>query len=310
MTFRLNGRPVHGCTKVRLGKARSVRVTCKLHHGFRKPGYRLVSVTYSGGKRYKKARTTSLEDVVPRWHGLWLVSPTGRLTREDGARPLPHGRMGERVVAAAMPPTAGGLWLLTRAGNVRALGTTHTYGSGPKKGRPFVAMAPTRDGHGYWLLSASGALWAFGNARHLRGAHASRRSGRFVAMAATPDGRGCWLLSSRGTVVARGDAHTYRPRPHGYSPAGPYVGLVPSANGRGYTLLTASGRLVAFGDEPAWPTHPIAKARLGFVAVLRAGSKHGLWLVTRTGAVIPAGHAPRPARHGRLRRPVVAAAGT
>jgi len=70
-----------------------------------------------------------------------------------------------------------------------------------------VGMAATPDGGGYWLVSANGGVYAFGDAMFagsLPGVGVMSSS--VVGMAATPDGGGYWLVSANGGVYAFGDA--------------------------------------------------------------------------------------------------------
>lgn len=292
VTFSVDGHPVRGCTRVSLGAARALEVTCTLASGFASPGYRVVSVTYSGSRRYGRTTSAVLEEVVPPWSGYWLVSATGRALAYGGAARLAPARVRGPLVGATMSPAARGLWVLSRTGAVGALGATRPYGSAPAGRGPYSAIAATRDGHGYWVLARDGAVVGLGDARHFAPARGSAGTGPFVAIAATPDGLGYWTLTSNGTVVARGDARTYPLRGGRPEAAGPFVAIAPSGDGRGYTLLSAGGVLVAFGD--ARPVAQLVRPPAGgFTGLLATADHRGFWLVARHGVVVALGDARR-----------------
>src|SRR5438309_1305089 len=80
-----------------------------------------------------------------------------------------------------------------------------TSGSPPK---PVVGMAATPDGGGYWLVTADGRIFNFGDANAYGSPAASAQSlaRPAVAMAATPNGRGYWVATADGRVFAFGNA--------------------------------------------------------------------------------------------------------
>jgi hypothetical protein len=66
-------------------------------------------------------------------------------------------------------------------------------------------MAPNPVGQGYWVVSAAGAVKAFGEAT-AAGALTTRPNLPVVGMAATPSGRGYWLAGADGGIFTFGDA--------------------------------------------------------------------------------------------------------
>jgi hypothetical protein len=114
----------------------------------------------------------------------------------------------------------------------------------------FVGMAPTADGHGYWLAQAQGGVFAYGDAPFdgsLPGLHVTPAA-PIVAVAADPSG-GYWLVGADGGVYAFGGAPFYGSLPADHvTPFGPIVGITPTADGGGYWLVGAGGGVFAFGD--------------------------------------------------------------
>ena len=75
--------------------------------------------------------------------------------------------------------------------------------------KPIVAMAPTPDGKGYWLVASDGGIFTFGDAAFYGSTGALTLNKPIVAMAPTPDGKGYWLVASDGGIFTFGDAAFY-----------------------------------------------------------------------------------------------------
>jgi len=70
-------------------------------------------------------------------------------------------------------------------------------------------MAPTPDGHGYWLVAADGGVFSFGDAGFYGSMGGKKLDAPVVGMAPTPDGHGYWLVAADGGVFSFGDAGFY-----------------------------------------------------------------------------------------------------
>ncbi|HEX5267588.1 MAG TPA: hypothetical protein VFW24_12520, partial [Acidimicrobiales bacterium] len=124
----------------------------------------------------------------------------------------------------------GGYWLVGADGGVFSFGDAQFEGSaytatpvtGPLAGRlatPIVGMAPTADGHGYWLVASGGGVFTFGRAPYLGSMGGRRLSGPVVAVTPTRDHAGYWLVGSDGGVFTFGNAVFRGAGPPGGSPA-------------------------------------------------------------------------------------------
>ncbi|MFC0081534.1 hypothetical protein ACFFRE_05150, partial [Aciditerrimonas ferrireducens] len=82
------------------------------------------------------------------------------------------------TVAAAPDPGGSGLWTVSAAGAVSALGGAPNEGDMASDGftgltgphplaAPIVGIAPTPSGQGYWLVAQDGGVFTFGNAPYL-----------------------------------------------------------------------------------------------------------------------------------------------
>ena len=85
-----------------------------------------------------------------------------------------------------------------------------------------VGLAPTFDGGGYWLVTAGGHVYSYGDAAPV--AEVSQPSSPVVGMAGTADGKGYWMATSRGGIYTYGDA-LYSGSTSGMTLVRPIVGL-------------------------------------------------------------------------------------
>lgn len=297
MTFTIDGTDVPGCTRIPVGPTGIVN--CTLPSGYSSAGARMIGVNYSGGHDQEAASSTRVERVLPEWHGLWFATGSGRIETLGGAAPPRSGHA--RVVAEGAIPSG-----------------------------EIVAVAPTPDELGYWVLGRNGAVRSYGDARQL--ATRAPEGGPFVSLSPTFDGRGYWLLSSKGRVLSYGDARRYgEPEAAAVEAAGGVVDLAATPDGRGYFVLSKAGRVFDFGDAklprhapktasdgPAVQLVPTldgrgylvlaadgrvhafgdarsygsAPASAGpFTAIAITGDGRGYWLLARSGAIFSFGDA-------------------
>ncbi|MDA8356271.1 MAG: fibronectin type III domain-containing protein, partial [Actinomycetota bacterium] len=147
---------------------------------------------------------------------------------------------------------------------------------------------------GYWEVTATGQVLAFGDAR-LYGSMAGHVLAKpVVGMAATPDGNGYWLVGADGGVFSFGDARFYGSEP-GLAPsarvAAPVVAMAPTPDGKGYWEVTSTGQVFAFGDAHPYGSmagHVLNKPIVGMAAT---PDGHGYWLVGADGGIFSFGDA-------------------
>ncbi|HEV2370419.1 MAG TPA: hypothetical protein VGR90_11135 [Acidimicrobiales bacterium] len=112
---------------------------------------------------------------------------------------------------------------------------------------PAVGQATTPDGGGYWLASANGGVFNFGDAGFFGSLGAIRLASPIVGIATTPDGMGYWLVGADGGVFTFGDAG-YFGSTGGQKLAAPVIGITPTPDGHGYWLTASDGGVFSFGD--------------------------------------------------------------
>jgi hypothetical protein len=79
---------------------------------------------------------------------------------------------------------------------------------------PIVGIDATSDGGGYWLVTADGAVFPFGDAGGYGSRGSIHSSSPIIEMESTPDGRGYWLIAADGGLFPFGDAPGYGAPPH------------------------------------------------------------------------------------------------
>ncbi len=119
---------------------------------------------------------------------------------------------------------------------VYGFGEAPVPGSSVTSIAPFVGMAATPDGKGYWLVASDGGVFSFGDATFHGSEGGKPLNQPIVGMAATPDGKGYWLVASDGGVFSFGDA-TFHGSEGGQSSSNHFVAMAVTSDGKGYLLL-------------------------------------------------------------------------
>jgi hypothetical protein len=117
-------------------------------------------------------------------------------------------------------------------------------------------MAPTPSGNGYWLTSADGGVFTFGDAQFRDSLADIALQQPIVGIASHSTNAGYWLVGKDGAVYAFGNA-AYKGGTNGEAPPErvTHVGIASYRSGRGYTVVSWDpegkvGRVRRFGDAP------------------------------------------------------------
>jgi hypothetical protein len=216
------------------------------------------------------------------------------------------------IAAIAATRDGNGYWQATQDGNVYPFGDaglqdptapTSPADLGLHLVAPIVGMAATPDvaatggpgsgpsGLGYWLASADGGVFAFGDAPYRGSAATVPLHAPIVGIAPTADGGGYWLVASDGGVFSFGDASFF-----GSAAAlplnAPIVGIAPTVDGQGYELVAADGGVFTFGDAQYAGSLGGTTLEAPIVAIANAGSRLGYYLLDAIGNIISVGDAP------------------
>ncbi len=224
----------------------------------------------------------------------------GQSVKDVAGQPIPFGsaryfggvrpsELGSGVIGIAASPDGRGYWLATANGAVFRYGDAKAYVSHELPKGHIVAIVASRAG-GYWLASGTGQVFPFGDAPSYASTRSVELSTPIVAMAATPDGRGYWLAASGGEVFHYGDARFYGSSTPDLS-HDHVVAMAAAPDGRGYWLAGSDGRVFSFGDARfhGSAAREIGKARI--VAMVATRNARGYWLAASDGKVFSYGSA-------------------
>ena len=150
-------------------------------------------------------------------------------------------------------------------------------------------VAATPDGAGYWSLSPTGALSAFGNAANLGSENGRKINAPVVGINSTGTGRGYWLVGSDGGVYAFGDAHFYGSLGNRHLNA-PVVGMARTPDNGGYWLVAADGGVFAFGDALFYGSLGGVRLNQPVTGMTANPMGGGYWLAAADGGVFTFGN--------------------
>jgi len=257
--------------------------------------------------------------------GFWLVGSDGGIFSFGSAGF--HGSTGslrlQRPVVG-ISPTADrqGYWLVGSDGGVFAFGDAGFHGSLPGLGfspagsagrfalaAPIVAMVPSADDGGYFMVAADGGVFAFGDAQFAGSCpQIGGCSGAAVAVVPDGSGNGYWLVTVTGNVYAFGDAPFLGSPP---SRTQPVTSAVRTPDGKGYWILYADGRLSAAGDAGHYGDPMGALGADRATAVFTTSDGAGYWVATAAGNVFAYGDATNLGSLAglSLNAPIIAASG-
>jgi hypothetical protein len=124
--------------------------------------------------------------------------------------------------------------------------TTHWLGGTPYgMVRTFYACAARPQDDGYWQISASGTVYAYGAAELLERNESDSHLSWPIAMRPTSSGYGYWTLDQNGKVLSYGDAANYGDLDLQSKSA---IDLAITPSGNGYWILLLNGQVHTFGD--------------------------------------------------------------
>ena len=151
-------------------------------------------------------------------------------------------------------------------------------------------MTATTTGHGYWLVTANGAVFPFGDAKWYGGLTKLRLNAPIKAIIPGPGSKGYWLYASDGGVFSFGSA-----RFHGSTGNirlnAPVVGMASTPSGNGYWLVASDGGIFSFGNAPFHGSTANLHLNAPVVGMARDGSGNGYWLAGADGGVFTFGNA-------------------
>jgi hypothetical protein len=177
--------------------------------------------------------------------------------------------------------------------------------------QPIVGMAATPDGQGYWLVSADGGVFTFGDAGFHGSVGGSALNTPIVGMAPTRDGHGYWLVASDGGIFSFGTAN-FDGSVGGPTLNQPIVGMASTADSHGYWLVASDGGIFSFGTANFDGSVGGPTLNQPIVGMASTADSHGYWLVARDGGIFAFGDATYEGSMGGtpLNQPIVGMAAT
>lgn len=154
-----------------------------------------------------------------------------------------------------------GYYVLSSNGTVTPYGQVKFYGDlstlSPSVNATAVQLVPTADYGGYWILTQSGHVYAFGDANTV--ASPNLPSGAAAkALAMTSNGQSGYILGSDGAIYPIGSAVSYGNAPSGTTASS--LALTPT--GQGYWILGSNGTVYAFGDAKSFGNASLSSSAL------------------------------------------------
>jgi hypothetical protein len=263
----------------------------------------------------------------PPQHGYWLVGGDGGIFTFGSAQfQGSTGNLHLQRPVVGITPTSNrlGYWLVASDGGLFAFGNAGYYGSipglgfapagtrgaVPKLNAPVVAMVPSTDGGGYFMVASDGGVFAFGDARFAGSCPGiGGCAGSAVAVMPDASGNGYWVVTSSGAVYGFGDAAFYgAPGNRGST----VTSAVRTPDGGGYWVLFANGSVAGYGDAAnlGGPIGAVGGSNPAS-AIFTTADGGGYWVTSAAGAVFTYGDAPYEGGMGgaRLNAPIIAATG-
>jgi hypothetical protein len=199
-----------------------------------------------------------------------------------------RGIKGSNFVALTPTPDGKGYWMVKKDGQVEAFGDAEQFGNWKDSG-PVVGIIPT-DNQGYDLVGKDGQVEAFGAAQNLG---SWKGPGSIIGATGTAAKRdGYWLVSNKGKVEAFGEgAHSYGSWKGPGSVAGIALMAETWSYGLGYWIAASSGKVESFGS--AKTGHQVNLGPSNPVVSIDAASyaDDGYRLATQNGNVLDFGGA-------------------
>ncbi len=163
----------------------------------------------------------------------------------------------------------------------------------------------------FWLATAQGSVWNFGNAGSYGSAAGMPLNHPVVAITPTNDAKGYWLVATDGGIFSYGDAAFY-------GSTGsivlnkPIVGMAPTPDGKGYWMVATDGGIFSYGDAAFYGSTGSIALNKPIVGMAPTPDGKGYWLVATDGGIFSYGDAAFSGSTGSivLNKPILGMAPT
>jgi cell wall-associated NlpC family hydrolase len=218
-------------------------------------------------------------------------------------RAMTGSRVSRLIVGLLVILGLGGLGLAATAGAT-------TQGQGGNPGSATTSSTGLISSN-FWLASAQGNVWNFGQAASYGSAGGLALAHPIVGIAATSDNGGYWLVASDGGIFTYGDA-TFYGSTGAIGLNKPIVAMAPTPDDKGYWLVASDGGIFTFGDAAFYGSTGAIALNKPIVAMAPTPDGEGYWLVASDGGIFTFGDAAFYGSTGAiaLNKPIVALAPT
>ncbi|HET9770101.1 MAG TPA: S8 family serine peptidase, partial [Acidimicrobiia bacterium] len=195
----------------------------------------------------------------------------------------------DAALAAAVPlrkaALGSGYWMLSAAGDVYAFGDAAHHGNAFASGA--VDIEPTLTGKGYWILTAAGQIISRGDAAPYMNVTLTPGE-RAVSLSANPAGSGLWVFTDKGRAVTRGDV-PFKGDMSGVPLNGAVLGSVATPSGQGYWMVASDGGIFSFGDAAFHGSTGGMRLNKPVMSMAPSDDGRGYWLVASDGGIFAFG---------------------
>ncbi|HZQ79709.1 MAG TPA: phytase [Acidimicrobiia bacterium] len=151
--------------------------------------------------------------------------------------------------------------------------------------------APLPDRSGYWMVSADGRVYNFGDAKAY-GDAALAPGAQAVDLEPTPSGNGYWIVDDQGRVFPRGDATSFGDvKASILQPRETVTSISSTATGKGYWVFTTLGRVISFGDATWYGDMSQTKLNGPVLDSIPSSDGKGYYMVASDGGIFTFGDA-------------------
>jgi fibronectin type III domain protein len=177
-----------------------------------------------------------------------------------------------------------GYWMTTADGTVYPFGDAPRLGNATSGRDPVVDLEPTPSRAGYWVLDSAGSVHTFGDAPNLGSAGPLPAGDTVTSLSATPSGRGYWMFTTRGRALAFGDA-PFLGDVAFVRLNRPILDSVATPSGRGYYMVASDGGVFAFGDARFAGSTGSRRLNAPVQSLVPDTDGDGYWLVASDGGI-------------------------
>jgi hypothetical protein len=170
--------------------------------------------------------------------------------------------------------------MVERNGNVSAFGDARHLGSATVVDA--VDLEPTASGCGYWVTTARGAVYRFGDATDHGGSPSLAPFETVTSISRAPSGY--WLFTTRGRVLPYGGAPNFGDM-SGTALNGPVLDSIPTSTGKGYSMVASVGGIFTFGDAVFHGSMGDTKLNQPVQSLVPDPDTSGYWLVASDGGI-------------------------